>query len=130
MVLLLHSPDNGPSHFDWLLAREDVIGSDEDRSLLTFRVGECIAALGPGSTFHAEPLENHRARYLRFEGPLGAGRGSVRRVAEGVWSPTIVDPRSVGGSLDWGSGARSFVGGPERGAGGMWRFEIAPDARR
>ncbi len=129
-VLLLHSPDNGPAHFDWLLAREDIVGSDEDRRLLAFRVAERIDALDPGATFHAQPLEDHRALYLRFEGSLSRGRGAVRRVAEGEWRPATAGPLSVAGTMDWGFGARAFAGGPDRGAGGTWRFEIAPDAGR
>ncbi len=39
----------------------------------------------PGVELPARPLPDHRRIYLTFEGPISGGRGSVRRVAEGVF---------------------------------------------
>jgi len=130
MVLLLHSSENAPPHFDWLLAPSSILAGDDDPSLLGFRVGDRIDALGPAATFHAEPMPAHRAIYLRYEGPLSRHRGRVQRVAAGSWEPRLIADHAISGVLDWGYGRSAFIGAPDRAAGGMWRFEIAAHTDR
>jgi DNA polymerase Ligase (LigD) len=43
------------------------------------------APIVPGVKLTARMLPDHRRIYLTFEGQISAGRGSVRRVAEGVY---------------------------------------------
>src|SRR5271165_2579794 len=61
-------------HWDFMLE----VGA----SLKTWAVD---APIVPGVELPARLLPNHRRIYLSFEGPISGDRGSVRRVAEGVF---------------------------------------------
>jgi hypothetical protein len=85
MVLLQHALPDGSSHYDWLIEqREPVPGEDTDiRCLLSFRVAErpddpLVRA------FPATRLDDHRLRYLTYEGDIGGEHGRVSRVAHGI----------------------------------------------
>jgi hypothetical protein len=87
--------------------------------LLTFRVG--VRVDGGVSGFEAERLADHRVAYLEYEGEISGGRGSVRRVAEGVVenlqeSENRIEVRGVMGGV-----RVDFVGRPV--GAGVWRFE-------
>lgn len=74
-VLLRHDLPDGSHHFDWMLE------TDANGPLVTFRLDRDISQdAGP---FVAEPLGDHRRRYLDYEGPISGDRGSVTRIAEG-----------------------------------------------
>lgn len=79
-VLLLHETQ-GASHYDWLLTDP----ADPDGLLWTARTdapSDQWATLGKWSI---EPIAPHRRHYLTYEGDIGQGRGTVRRVDEGTF---------------------------------------------
>lgn len=83
-VVLRHELADGSFHFDWLL--EWRRGPDRDaRDLLSFRAGSDPFTWTSGRSVELERTPDHRRHYLRFEGPIDAGRGWVRRVAEGTF---------------------------------------------
>ncbi|RMH09808.1 MAG: hypothetical protein D6695_12475 [Planctomycetota bacterium] len=57
-----------------------VSSGPDERTLLTFRTSVLPT---DAQSFAAERIGNHRAFYLDFEGELGQGRGSVRRILAG-----------------------------------------------
>ncbi len=116
MVLLRHDLPDGSSHFDWLLERGP--GGD---GLITFRVWDRIDGEGV-RRFEAERVPDHREAYLRFEGEVSGGRGTVRRVAEGT-AEVVEDGGSVDVSGNWGRGLAKWKG-IERGP--RWLFTVAP----
>ncbi|MEQ8316033.1 MAG: hypothetical protein RIE77_09175 [Phycisphaerales bacterium] len=74
-VVLRHDLPDGSHHFDWMLE------TDADGPLLTFRLDRDISQ--DSDSFVAEPIGDHRRRYLDYEGPISGDRGSVTRIAEG-----------------------------------------------
>lgn len=73
-VLLEHTtPDEG-RHLDWLIERP---GVDDERRLIALRCAHDPCTRAP---IDAERIADHRARYLDYEGPIGGGRGTVRRL--------------------------------------------------
>lgn len=82
MVLLEHVLPDGSRHYDWLLAR-DAAGDRETRDVLTLRCATRIDRLAVHERCEVEWLPDHRRHYLDHEGPVGNGRGAVRRVASG-----------------------------------------------
>ncbi len=130
MVLLKHTLPDGSFHYDWMLARSDQPGDDQ-RDLVTFRVGVRV----DGSLIwpvRAERLPDHRAVYLRFEGAIGAGRGSVERVAAGECDIERDEPGEFATRIRWGDGVWSSLrANPvcgEPGANDAWLIEVAPGA--
>ena len=111
-VLLEHCLGDGSSHFDWMIERGG--------RLITFRVRARID-LGV-ERFEAERIEDHRAAYLTYEGPVLGGRGEVRRVAAGnveIEAETGVELR-VRGEL--GAAQGLFAGRAD--GQGAWHFEF------
>ncbi|MCK4873111.1 MAG: hypothetical protein KAS72_10330 [Phycisphaerales bacterium] len=78
-VVLRHDVPNGSFHFDWLIAMRAAEGAE----LRAFRLDTPAHRLPPGKIIAAEQLPDHRAAYLRYEGPVSGDRGHVRRVASG-----------------------------------------------
>ena len=130
MVLLKHTLSDGSFHFDWMLARSNAAG-DNDRALVTFRVGERVDR-GMTDPVRAVRLDDHRAVYLRFEGDIGGGRGSVERVAEGECAIERDEIGVFAARLRWAGGdwislhASPACGEP--GAADAWLIELTPDA--
>ena len=123
-VLLEHRLPDGGVHFDWLVGPEGVAGdADPDRrDVITFRTGTRIDRLDHG-VFDALPLDEHRRLYLDYEGDIGGGRGTVRRVAAG-WALAV--RHEVGRfelEADFGIGGRPLAG---RATGGAWVFRVLP----
>jgi hypothetical protein len=90
-VLLEHRWDG--VHWDFMLEAEG--------GLRTWAIDEPIT---PGKVLPARALDDHRAIYLDYEGPISGGRGSVRRVDRGTfvvaeWTDERVRVRIVGGQL-------------------------------
>lgn len=96
--------------------------SDEDRSLLAFRVSVRVDDPSVGS-FRAEAMPDHRRLYLRYEGEIAGGRGRVLRVAEGICKIVRRTADEVGVEVEF-AGRRRVLGG-RRLNGGVWEFEQA-----
>ena len=75
-MLLLHTLPDGSAHYDWMI--EPAPGA----TLLTFRLAALFdpAPPAPITPFLAQPLPDHRAIYLHYEGPISGHRGTVRRL--------------------------------------------------
>lgn len=127
-VLLRHEcPDDyrEGSHWDLMLERAGVA---DERRLATWSLQELPAVWGPKKGAIAEvvgavALVDHRAAYLEYEGPVGGGRGEVRRVASGtlVWleyATERVVAELLGGSL---AGVVTLT----RQEGERWRLAVA-----
>ncbi len=65
-VILTH--DHPFPHWDLMLERDGVL-----------RTWRLLQEPAPEATVPAEPLPDHRRHYLDYEGPVGGGRGEVRR---------------------------------------------------
>lgn len=81
-VILAHS-GHGPIHYDLMLER--------GASLATWRLPCRPADLPTGQAVNVKRLPNHRPAYLTYEGPVGNGRGSVRRVDGGTCEDISTD---------------------------------------
>lgn len=84
-VLLRHELPDGSWHIDWMLG-QDPQGHDR---LLTFRLPRSPIGLAATETMLIERIGEHRRDYLEYEGPVSAGRGTVKRIASGhivAWS--------------------------------------------
>jgi hypothetical protein len=80
-VLLEHTLPDGSAHFDWLIERPD---DPREHRTIAFR---CATDPLADPAWTGDRLPDHRAHYLRYEGPVPGGRGSVRR----CWShPCVV----------------------------------------
>ena len=64
------------SHWDWLFEVGDSL-----RTWASPVIESWIEIQVP-----CQPLADHRRQYLDYEGPLGGGRGSVSRVASGIYT--------------------------------------------
>lgn len=110
MVLLEHTQVDRSVHFDWLFARSER-PDDDARDLVAFRISVRTdnAVTGGAGAFTGERLPDHRARYLWFEGDIGADRGAVRRVAAGRCSIHRDDPGEFHAAAEWDDGSRFEV---------------------
>lgn len=113
MVLLEHSTPDGDRHFDWLIERPGV--PDEHR-LIALRCAHDPLCCLP---IEAERLPDHRARYLDYEGPIGGGRGSVRRVWRRACELRVEGGDRFEVSLGRGGDARRLIA--EAVDGDLWR---------
>ncbi|MCA9291581.1 MAG: hypothetical protein KDA25_10675 [Phycisphaerales bacterium] len=123
-VELAHHVPGGTDHIDWMFAADP----DATGPLITFRL-PCALASIDGRGRAITRLPDHRVRYLDYEGDLGAGRGSVRRVSSG-W--VTIDASSAGG-FDLTAYRRDGAGhghGEHGGAGGggaVHHLRLEPD---
>lgn len=74
-VVLLHNCPDGTAHYDLML--------EEERALATYRFSDLPA---DRSQIPLERIHDHEMRFLSYEGPVNAGKGSVVRVEAGVYS--------------------------------------------
>lgn len=79
-VVLAHEKPGG-RHYDLLIAMPD---APVHGPLRAWRIGLAPWDWAAARRIALTPLPDHRRVYLRREGSLGAGRGHVRRVDEGV----------------------------------------------
>jgi len=96
-VLLRHELPDGSWHFDWLLEHTD----HPDPLLAAFRVWVPVHSTG---AFEAQRMQDHRALYLEYEGPLSQGRGSVVRVQTGACKILVDAPRAFIAEAAFGDG--------------------------
>ncbi|MFA9477020.1 hypothetical protein ACERK3_01810 [Phycisphaerales bacterium AB-hyl4] len=85
-VLLEHVTRCG-RHFDWLMGDPTLPG--EDAPLWTARVGLTSGHWSAAGRLLLTELPAHRRVYLHRQGPIGEGRGVVRRVDAGAVRPGV-----------------------------------------
>ena len=109
--------DHPALHWDFLLEHEGV--------LLTWRLS---APPEDGATVGAVPSFDHRLAYLDYEGPVGGGRGSVKRWDGGTFDWVAREADRVVVRLE-GSRLRGVLR-LGRGQGGAWHAAFTIDAER
>ncbi|MBX3323410.1 MAG: hypothetical protein KF757_10500 [Phycisphaeraceae bacterium] len=117
-VLLCHTLPDGTWHHDWLIEQLDP--AEMARPLLSFRTA---GRPDLGEDFEAERAPDHRIEYLRFEGELSGGRGTVRQIAGGR-----AEIRSMTGDMlavDLFVGGRRFCFAGRVFEGNRWKFACA-----
>lgn len=119
-VALRHTLPDGSWHIDWMLARSPSPAGP----LLTFRLPMTLDDLPLDAAILVEQLNDHRALYLDYEGPLSDERGFVERVAaETIRYRLYGDDEMLVERLHCGSGRR-FVR-LRREKNNWWRLEFA-----
>lgn len=119
-VVLLHVLPDGSRHFDWLFEQagsSELEPLDDHRSLITFRLQYRPDA---AEVLDAERLEDHRRRYLEYEGPVSGNRGEVRRVLDGTCEVLIDHDETFEVMVNFGLGPDLWIGQPI--AGSIWRL--------
>lgn len=96
-VLLRHTLPGDTWHYDWMLQPP---GSASGTPLVTLRVRSRIDT--DPAPAPAEPIHDHRAVYLDYEGPVSGDRGRVERVASGACLALTREPFAA--TCDWGQG--------------------------
>ncbi|HEX7008513.1 MAG TPA: hypothetical protein VF184_00935 [Phycisphaeraceae bacterium] len=86
-VLLLHTTSQG-RHHDWFIGDPRQAGMADAR-LWTARVAHASRHWARLGRFALTPLPPHRRHYLRYQGPISGGRGSVQRVDAGWVIPLL-----------------------------------------
>jgi hypothetical protein len=136
-VLLEHQSGVG-RHYDWLI--EAPTAPPGRGALVSFRVGLPSACWAAAGRLTLERVGDHRRAYLRYEGPIGGGRGRVRRVDGGTvqvrsWSSDravlalrwrgfagVVELRRRGGAIWQAVARREPVGGAADHPAGLGRI--------
>lgn len=80
-ALLLHTTPTG-RHYDWLVGTPEH-GRAPAARLWTARVDHPSGAWRELETLGLTVIAPHRRSYLDYQGPIGGGRGHVRRVDRG-----------------------------------------------
>ncbi len=78
-VQLQHDLPDGTSHVDWML---EWAGCTPGQ-LVSIRLETPLNTLEKGACQLGTRLDDHRAAYLDYEGPVSNGRGHVRRLEQG-----------------------------------------------
>jgi hypothetical protein len=86
IAILLHELEDGRSHVDLLIARSEGPFADDERVVPTWRVAARPDRACDGTVLRLEPIDDHRALYLRLTEPrrLDRGRGRVTPLRRGV----------------------------------------------
>lgn len=114
-VILEHAVPGQPVHLDLMIEDTSLPGEHRLRS---WRVDD---RPDRSLTFQGEQIGNHRAAYLRYEGEISGGRGSVRRLARGEVLLFSLTEHTLEFEIFWERGARTgFHGSWEDGE--HWRF--------
>lgn len=100
VVLLRHEAGQSPPHVDWMIARN----ASGHGPLLTFRLPDRLDTLAIRGTTRAQRIQDHRPRYLRCDGPLGQGRGRIRRIATGSMRIKEIAPGGTRLEIAWHTG--------------------------
>ena len=112
-VILRHTRDGFPDHFDWLIDQPDL---PMDHRLITYRVP---SRPDQQREFMAEKAPDHRAIYLEYEGELSENRGRVVRVAQGIVNLWESDEQRIRCELNWGQHTHLLSGTR---MDGQWSF--------
>lgn len=114
-VILEH--DHPFPHWDFML--------EAGGRLRAWRLLECPEA---GRTIRAEALGDHRAMYLDYEGPVGGGRGTVKRWDGGTHAVLEKEDGKVAVALEGERlGGRALL---ERDAAGRWTVVFSDASRK
>ena len=81
-TVLLHHDTGDASHYDWLLADP----ANPQGLLWTARVALPSEQWAAAGAWDVEPIGRHRRIYITYEGDIGDGRGTVRRIDEGEFT--------------------------------------------
>jgi hypothetical protein len=96
-VLLEHTPGLAnaavPRHWDFMIELPGRAG------LAAWRLLENPLDAG-AQAIRAESLGDHRREYLKFEGEISGGRGTVQRIDRGEARVLAIEPRGVRFELD------------------------------
>lgn len=122
-VILRHDLPDLSWHWDLLLEPDSPPGGPDERVLLAFRIDPAqTPPHRPGAQrFEALALPHHRRLYLDHEGPIGGGRGTVRREARGVIAWVTQDEGGLTLDADWGAGPARWSARPRDAT--LWAWE-------
>lgn len=115
LYAILRHEGIGQPHFDVMFQ------TAVDSKLITYR----CPAWRPGEPVEVEKIGDHRQAYLTFEGEISGGRGTVKRIEQGI----CLAERTTGGG--WSVDLRPIPDG-ERivltifRANGAWKARIEP----
>ena len=104
-VQLQHDLPDGTSHIDWML--ETTAGLDG--KLVSIRLESPLSTLEKGKYMPGTRLEDHRAAYLEYEGPLSNDRGHVRRIKQGDILEWACDGDEWWITLRWSDGSTDRI---------------------
>jgi len=128
-VLLKHTTPDGQSHFDWLLEQPNDPG---EHRMIAFRCAQDPLPICPPDTgksaWSGERLPDHRAHYIRYQGPISDGRGNVRRVWSHPCRLTHIDDDRIEGAVF--TPAKTLVFALQREHGGAWKLTFFPPSVR
>jgi hypothetical protein len=122
-VLVHHECPPGyikPSHYDFMLEFSGVLKTWELRKLPNAWCGGETAA---DEVLLATRLADHRIEYLDYEGPVSGDRGTVSRVATGIFHAIATDDEHIIVELDSSMyrGAVQLTATSQR---GHWQLEL------
>lgn len=127
-VVLLHELPDGRAHYDWLV--EDLCIDGEHR-LRAWRMDGIPDREG---SLLGERIGLHRAVYLDYEGDIGGGRGTVRRLRRGEVLTFETGERSVEVAVRWAGGegvvcrvCGRAMGDGTQGEDGVWVFAVVEE---
>lgn len=124
-----HELPDGSWHYDLMIAAQPgSVGTDTLRPLFTLRLPATTSPT-PGDPdcqeFRAQRIDNHRALYLDYQGPVSQSRGTVARLGSGTGATVGVLERGGRETILIGLGASRFQS--QGGAGdGLLRFKREP----
>lgn len=105
-IVILHHTTRQGSHYDWLMEDPHALvqaTDDAQASLWAARVEQPPWLWRGDRRQLLTPLVPHRRHYLQYQGPISAGRGSVKRVACGVFHPICWTPGLLRLQIHWQS---------------------------
>ena len=121
-VLLRHQTRHG-QHYDWLLCDP----RDPAGPLPTFRVAQPTAMWATLRCVDLEPIAAHRRVYLAYEGNISGGRGQVRRVDQGVFTPVMWTASRI--VIDLRTRCLTSRIEMRRVSSALWRARVEPSPR-
>lgn len=111
-IVILHHTTGQGSHYDWLMEEppsskqtSKQTSADSQSLLWAARVDQPPWLWRGDRKQTLTPLVPHRRRYLHYQGPISAGRGSVKRVARGLFHPICWTPGLLRLQIHWQSPA-------------------------
>ncbi len=119
VALLLHHLPDGSSHVDVLVARDDRPLGNDEREVPTWRSSTRPDTAPNGALLSLDRIGDHRALYLRLDGPreLGGDRGLVAPLRSGS-----AELRAESLVIAWDDGGESWWSVSEDDGG--WRLRV------